>query len=66
MKITQNILVIVAVLFGLLTIFAGTRVLLGSNPGYMRLTGSEINGVRLEINGVRLDIVKKSKEESRV
>ena len=34
MKITQSILVTVAVLFGLLTIFAGTRVLLGSNPGY--------------------------------
>lgn len=35
MKTTQNILVTVAVLFGLLTIFAGTRVLLGSNPGYI-------------------------------
>ena len=35
MKITRNILVTVAVLFGLLTIFAGTRVLLGSNPGYI-------------------------------
>ena len=35
MKITQNILVTVAILFGLLTIFAGTRVLLGSNPGYV-------------------------------
>jgi hypothetical protein len=35
MKITRNILIIVAVLFGLLTIFAGTRVLLGSNPGYV-------------------------------
>ena len=35
MKITRNILVAVAVLFGLLTIFAGTRVLLGSNPGYI-------------------------------
>lgn len=35
MKITQNILVTVAVLFGLLTIFAGTRVLLGSDPGYI-------------------------------
>jgi len=32
---TKNILVTVAVLFGLLTIFAGTRVLLGSNPGYI-------------------------------
>lgn len=35
MKITRNILVSIAVLFGLLTIFAGTRVLLGSNPGYV-------------------------------
>ena len=35
MKITQNILVSVAILFGLLTIFAGTRVLLGSDPGYI-------------------------------
>ena len=35
MKITKIILVTVAVLFGLLTIFAGTRVLLGSNPGYI-------------------------------
>ena len=35
MKITQNILVTVAILFGLLTIFAGTRVLLGSDPGYI-------------------------------
>jgi hypothetical protein len=35
MKITQNSLVTVAVLFGLLTIFAGTRVLLGSDPGYL-------------------------------
>ena len=35
MKITRNILVTVAVLFGLLTIFAGTRVLLGSDPGYI-------------------------------
>lgn len=35
MKITQNILVTVAVLFGLLTIVAGTRVLLGSDPGYI-------------------------------
>jgi len=34
MKIFQNTLVTVAVLFGLLTIFAGTRVLLGSDPGY--------------------------------
>lgn len=35
MKITQNIMAIVAILFGLLTIFAGTRVLLGANPGYL-------------------------------
>ncbi|MEJ1395471.1 MAG: hypothetical protein RPU64_14965 [Candidatus Sedimenticola sp. (ex Thyasira tokunagai)] len=35
MKITKNILVTIAVLFGLLTMFAGTRVLLGSNPGYI-------------------------------
>ena len=35
MKITQNILVTVAVLFGLLTIFVGIRVLLGANPGYI-------------------------------
>ena len=35
MKITQNALATVAVLFGLVTIFAGTRVLLGSDPGYI-------------------------------
>lgn len=35
MKITKYILITVAVLFGLLTIFAGTRVLLGSDPGYI-------------------------------
>lgn len=35
MKITQNVLITVAVLFGLLTIFAGTRVLLGTDPGYI-------------------------------
>ena len=35
MKITQNALALVAVLFGLATIFAGTRVLLGSDPGYI-------------------------------
>ena len=35
MKITKKILVTVAVIFGLLTIFAGTRVLLGSSPGYI-------------------------------
>jgi len=35
MKITQTVLAMVAALFGLLTIFAGTRVLLGSDPGYV-------------------------------
>jgi len=35
MKIIHNVLVLVAVVFGLLTIFAGTRVLLGSDPGYV-------------------------------
>lgn len=35
MKITQNALALVAVLFGLATVFAGTRVLLGSDPGYI-------------------------------
>jgi hypothetical protein len=35
MKITRIILVTVAVLFGLLTIFAGTRALLGADPGYI-------------------------------
>lgn len=35
MKIIKIILVLVAALFGLATIFAGTRVLLGSDPGYI-------------------------------
>jgi len=35
MKITQSVLALVATLFGLATIFAGTRVLLGSDPGYI-------------------------------
>lgn len=35
MKITQTALALVAVLFGLVTIFVGTRVLLGSDPGYI-------------------------------
>ena len=35
MKITHNALALVAVLFGLVTIFAGTRVLLSSDPGYI-------------------------------
>ena len=35
MKITQNALALVAMLFGLVTIFAGSRVLLGSDPGYI-------------------------------
>ena len=35
MKTTQKVLAFVAVLFGLVTIIAGTRVLLGSDPGYI-------------------------------
>ena len=35
MKITQSVLALVATLFGLVTIIAGTRVLLGSDPGYI-------------------------------
>ncbi len=35
MKITRSVLTLVAVLFGLVTIFAGTRVLFGSDPGYI-------------------------------
>ncbi|MHC4687304.1 MAG: hypothetical protein ACYTEW_23805 [Planctomycetota bacterium] len=35
MKIIQSVLALVAALFGLATIFAGTRVLLGSDPGYI-------------------------------
>ena len=35
MKVAQNILVTIAVLFGLLTIVAGTRVFLGEHPGYI-------------------------------
>ncbi len=35
MKITQTILTLIAMLFGLATIFAGTRVLLGSDLGYI-------------------------------
>ncbi len=35
MKITQTVLAFVATLFGLVTIFAGTHVLLGSDPGYI-------------------------------
>lgn len=35
MKLIQNVLAFVAVLFGLVTIFAGARVLLGSDPGYI-------------------------------
>ncbi len=35
MKITQTVLAFVAALFGIVTIFAGTRVLLGSDPGYI-------------------------------
>jgi len=33
--IVQGILALVAALFGLVTIFAGTRVLTGSDPGYV-------------------------------
>jgi hypothetical protein len=35
MKIIQNALSFIAVLFGLVTIFAGSRVLLGSDPGHV-------------------------------
>lgn len=35
MKTTRNLLMLVAVLFGLATIFAGSRVLLGADPGYI-------------------------------
>ncbi len=35
MKTTRSVLTFVAVLFGLVTIVAGTRVLLGSDPGYI-------------------------------
>lgn len=35
MKTMRNILIAIAVLFGLLTLFAGTFVLLGTNPGYI-------------------------------
>ncbi len=35
MKITRSVSTLVAILFGLVTIFAGTRVLLGSDPGYI-------------------------------
>jgi hypothetical protein len=32
--VTQRVLAIIAILFGIATLFAGGRVLLGSNPGY--------------------------------
>jgi len=35
MMIIKNIVALVALLFGLITIIAGTRVLLGSDPGYI-------------------------------
>ena len=35
MKVIQNIIALVSVLFGIATIFAGTRVLLGNDPGYI-------------------------------
>lgn len=34
MRLTQKILSIITVIFGLVTIIAGTRVLVGSDPGY--------------------------------
>ena len=34
-RLLQNILALVGVLFGLVTLFAGTRVLLGADPGYI-------------------------------
>ena len=34
-KISQRVLALTAVLFGLATIFAGTRVLAGADPGYV-------------------------------
>lgn len=56
MKITKYILVTVAVLFGFLTIFAGTRVLLGSNPGYIvyqpLLIYNAVMGVVYVISGI--------------
>ena len=33
-RLTQKVLSLIAVIFGLVTIFAGTRVLMGSDPGY--------------------------------
>ena len=35
MKIIQNTLALIAVLFGLVTIFVGSSVLMGSDPGYL-------------------------------
>ncbi len=34
-RLIQNILALVAILFGLVTVFAGGRVLLGADPGYI-------------------------------
>jgi len=34
-RLIQYILALVAILFGLVTVFAGTRVLLGTDPGYI-------------------------------
>ena len=34
-RIGQNVLAFIAALFGLATIFAGTRVLVGADPGYI-------------------------------
>ena len=34
-NLTRKVLALVAVLFGVVTIFAGSRVLIGSDPGYV-------------------------------
>ncbi len=35
MKITKIVLILIAALYGLMTIFVGTRTLLGADPGYV-------------------------------
>ncbi|MGD9899995.1 MAG: hypothetical protein AB7T22_12800 [Calditrichaceae bacterium] len=35
MKVTKIVLILIAALYGLMTIIAGSRVLLGSDPGYV-------------------------------
>jgi len=35
MKIAQNLIALIALLFGLVTVIAGSNVLLGSDPGYI-------------------------------